>query len=316
MSRVERLLNLTAALLAASHPITAEEINGTIPGYPPDRASFKRQFERDKEALRSLGMAIETVALSPAVVGYRISTDGYYLRDPGLDPGELAALQLAARTVALDGFGAADAMWKLSGAAGDADVAVIDGALASAAVPASPVLPALFDAITESRIAEFSYRNEARRTAPRSLAFRNGHWYLDAYDLLRADDRSFRVDRIDGAVTIGDAVSPPPRSRAADQQARLPWELGDGNAFEAIVRIDAEQAPWAVRYLGSQRVVATEPDGAVTVRLDVVNTDAATSFVLGFLDAAEILSPASFRDAFIADVTNTATRFAAPTGAP
>lgn len=320
MSRLERLLNLTAALLAATRAMTADEIHRTIPGYPDDRASFKRQFERDKDALRSLGMPIEQTPLdSPEggapTVGYRIPAEGYYLRDPGLSPDELRALQLAARTVALEGFGAVDALWKLgaagttgragaspaAGAAGAAAGGGVGGAgaaLVAAEVPAAAALPALFDAITESRAVAFTYRGERRRAVPHALAFRNGHWYLDAHDLDRTDDRSFRVDRIEGAVEAGAQVERPPRTRPGDRRA-APWELGEGPAVGARLLIDAHQAPWAVRHLGEASVLERRPDGSVVVGLDVVNVDAFTSFVLGFLADAEILGPAELRHAFL-----------------
>jgi len=311
VSRLERLLNLTAALLAASRAMTADEIHRTIPGYPDDRASFKRQFERDKDALRSLGMPIEQTSLDAPeggapTVGYRIPAEGYYLRDPGLSPDELRALQLAARTVALEGFGAVDALWKL-GAAGPATgggaYAGAPGsgpgaALVAAEVPAAAALPALFDAITESRAVAFSYRGERRRAVPHALAFRNGHWYLDAHDLDRADDRSFRVDRIEGAVAAGAQVERPPRTRPGDRRA-APWELGEGPATRARLLIDAHQAPWAVRHLGEDSVLERHPDGSVVVGLDVVSLDAFASFVLGFLADAEILGPAELRLAFL-----------------
>ncbi len=311
MSRLERLLNLTAALLAATRAMTADEIHRTIPGYPDDRASFKRQFERDKDALRSLGMPIEQTPLdSPEggapTVGYRIPAEGYYLRDPGLSPDELRALQLAARTVALEGFGAVDALWKLGatgpatggGAAAGAAGGGAGAALIAAEVPAAAALPALFDAITESRAVAFTYRGEHRRAVPHALAFRNGHWYLDAHDLDRSDDRSFRVDRIEGAVEPGAQVERPPRTRPGDRRA-APWELGDGPAVRARLLIDAHQAPWAVRHLGEESVLERHPDGSVVVGLDVVNVDAFASFVLGFLADAEILGPADLRHAFL-----------------
>lgn len=297
MSRLERLLNLTAALLSSSRPMTAEEIHRTIPGYPDDKLSFKRQFERDKDALRGLGMPIEQ-STAGAVTGYRITPDGYYLRDPGLAPDELRALQLAARTVALEGFPSTDGLWKLG-----TDGRTQPGArppststvpFATAEVPTSAVLPALFDAITDSRIARFAYRGEQRRTLPRALSFRNGHWYLDAHDLDRADDRSFRVDRITGDVTLGEVGDRPPSARAPGRSA-MPWELGDGPVVRARVLVDAHQAPWAVRHLGDAAVDERRPDGSVVVHLDVVNVDAFVSFVVGFLADAEVLGPPELR---------------------
>ena len=107
-----------AVLLEAPRPITAGEIQQRVPGYPESEGSFHRAFERDKDDLREMGvpLRIEMVPLSnPPVDGYRIRKQDYYLRDPGLDPDELDALNLAASTVRLDGAAAA---WKRCGSSG------------------------------------------------------------------------------------------------------------------------------------------------------------------------------------------------------
>jgi predicted DNA-binding transcriptional regulator YafY len=53
-----------------------------------------------------------------------------------------------------------------------------------------------------------------------------------------------------------------------------------------------------------------EPDGSVVIELSVVNTDGMRSFVLGFLDHAEVLSPPAARAA----VTDWLDAIAAATG--
>ncbi len=59
-SKAERLMNLTIMLLETSRPLTAREIRETIPGYGQESFdAFKRMFERDKEALREVGLPVE-----------------------------------------------------------------------------------------------------------------------------------------------------------------------------------------------------------------------------------------------------------------
>ena len=55
------------------------------PRYPDDKAARRRQFERDKETLRELGIPIrvETVDGFGAEQAYRIHPDDYYLPDLG-----------------------------------------------------------------------------------------------------------------------------------------------------------------------------------------------------------------------------------------
>src|SRR5712692_1195317 len=59
MHPLERLLNLVALLLNSSRPLTFEEIRAKIPAYQQDDvASAKRMFERDKDALREVGVPV------------------------------------------------------------------------------------------------------------------------------------------------------------------------------------------------------------------------------------------------------------------
>jgi proteasome accessory factor B len=116
--KLERLLNLTAALLETQRPLPAAEIAKRVYGYPEEKSAFRRAFERDKEDLREMGIPIalsEITGSDPPETGYRIPKDEYYLRDPGLEPDELAALHLAASTVRLDGIEGAGGLWKLGG---------------------------------------------------------------------------------------------------------------------------------------------------------------------------------------------------------
>ena len=74
MSKIERLLNLTAVLLDTERPLTAQEIRSQVEGYGVEDSGFNRMFERDKDDLRSMGVPIE-VRPSPADPG----TDGYLI---------------------------------------------------------------------------------------------------------------------------------------------------------------------------------------------------------------------------------------------
>ncbi len=58
VERLERLVNLVAALLDARQPLTREELRVRVGGYSEDDDSFRRNFERDKELLRQMGMPL------------------------------------------------------------------------------------------------------------------------------------------------------------------------------------------------------------------------------------------------------------------
>jgi predicted DNA-binding transcriptional regulator YafY len=292
MSRLERLINLTAALLHTDRLLTTDELHERVPGYADDRASFRRAFERDKETLRDMGVPISVEQLDPEdpnLVGYRIRRDEYYLADPGLEPDELAALHLAASAVRLEGAGGVEALWKLGGALAEG------GPVAElAALPGASHLVALFGAISVRQSASFMYRGESRRVDPYRLSFRNGHWYLAGFDHTRDEERSYRVDRIEGDVTRVGETGAFARPSATGRQAP-PWLLGGDEPVTARLLVDADQAGWAVGQVGQGGVESRREDGSLVLTVPVTNRSAFRTFVLGFLDHAEVLGPPELR---------------------
>lgn len=298
-NRLERLLNLTAALLNASRPLTGRDLAEQVPGYPDpkDRATFRRAFERDKESLREMGIPVQVVEVpgsDPPETGYRIRREDYALRDPGLDTDELAAIHLATAAVRMEGLPGTEAVWKLGGA----PVAAAGDGLTLAALPAIPQLVPLFGAVAERAAVTFGYRSATRTIDPYRLSFARGRWYLDGWDHDRADDRQFRLDRIEGDVAVGPAGSfDRPESPGAGPA--LPWQLGVEEPVVARLRVDADQAGWALDHLGDATVVERGDDGHVVVELTVTNRDAFRSFVLGFLEHAEVLGPDELREELV-----------------
>ncbi|HUQ64333.1 MAG TPA: WYL domain-containing protein [Acidimicrobiales bacterium] len=286
-------MNLVAALLEAELPLTAEQLRERVPGYPEEQGAFRRAFERDKETLREMGVPVTYEQIPMAdlgLYGYRISKDDYYLRDPGLAPDELAALHLAASAVRVEGANGMHALWKLGGDAFN------QGSMAAvAALPGAAHLVGIFGAISDRRRVSFKYRDRDREVEPQRLSFRTGHWYLSARELVSGEERRFRLDRIESDVAIGDdagAFQPPPETEAAP----VPWQLGGDDLVIADLLIDADQAGWAVGQLGDESVTERRADGSVRLAVSVTNRDAFRSFVLGFLDHAEILGPDELRD--------------------
>jgi len=316
--KLERLMNLTAALLDAERPLTADEVAERVPGYASGREAFRRTFERDKDELRQLGIPITVTTIPgsyPEEHGYRILRSDYELPDPGLAPDELAALRLALQAVRVgepSGDGS-EALWKLGGRV-DAEVAAAPVAVppgeAVASLPPDPSLVPLFSAVLERRVARFAYRSgggDAERTVePWRLDYRRGRWYLTAYDHDRAEERNFRLDRIQGPVALdapGTFRGPPPERAPEPEQ---PWDYGDGDPVTAVLRVDADQARWALDQLGAEHVTATHPDGSTTFAVPVTSWPAFRSFVLGFLDHAEVLEPPELRADLVAWVSTLA----------
>ena len=295
MHRLERLINLVAALLHAERPLTADELRQRLPGYAEDHGAFRRAFERDKEALRDLGIPVvlEPVddATQPGVVGYRIPKEAYYLQDPGLAADELAALHLAASAVRLEGANGVEALWKLGG-----EVAEQGSGLSSAvaALPGTAHLAPAFAAISARRRIGFTYRGRPRQVDPWRLSFRNGHWYLAGHDHDAGEERMFRLDRLESDVAVVGHEGAFERPAQVGSQPP-PWEMGVDEALTARLLVDAAQATWAAGHVGPEAVEEWRPDGSAVLAVRVTNRDAFRSFVLGFLDHAEVLGPPELR---------------------
>lgn len=297
VNKLERLLNLTAVLLATRRPLSAEDLRDRVEGYPPPGPAFHRAFERDKDDLRVMGIPIRVErvpATDPPIDGYRIDPADYYLPDPGLDPDELAALHLASMAVRVDGLADQEALWKLGGVV-DTGAAVAEQAVTS--IPIDPSLVPLFQAIVDHRQVTFGYRGEARTVDPWRLQFQRGRWYLTGYDHLRGDERNYRLDRIDGAVSAtGEPVaSRRPDAPAAGAGPQPAWELGDDEPVPARILVDAEAVAGARRQLGPAATEEPRPDGSSVFTVPVVNVEAFRTFLLGFLHRAELLEPEAWR---------------------
>ncbi|MDP9074652.1 MAG: proteasome accessory factor PafA2 family protein, partial [Actinomycetota bacterium] len=65
MERLERLVNLVAALLDAERPISREDLRVRVGGYAEDTDAFRRNFERDKDLLRQMGMPVVVEPIDP-----------------------------------------------------------------------------------------------------------------------------------------------------------------------------------------------------------------------------------------------------------
>ena len=297
MDKFERLLNLTAALLNASQPLSANELRKRMAGaYSEDKTAFRRMFERDKADLRAIGVPIEVSTLyrlDPPVEGYRIQEAQYAGRDLRFDPDELAVLHLATNLVHLEG-GAGAGLARLGGAAaagGGAELVESVGEL-----PFHDSLSKLVAAAIGRRTVSFAYRDMPRRVEPWRLSFHRGHWYLVGWDVDQSAERLFRVDRIDGEVTeMGDATHPV--GEGPDPRTLKPWEFGAGEPVEVRVLVDADQASWACHRSGVDG--ERQPDGSVVLTLTVRDTAALRSFVIEFLEHAEVLEPRWLRDEFV-----------------
>jgi len=299
VDRLERLVNLTATLLDTRRPLTLDELSERVePRYPEEKGARRRQFERDKETLRELGVPIrvETVDGFGADQAYRIHPDDYYLPELALTEAELAALHVAVTAVRLEGDAGREGLAKLGGLTG----AGADAPVAELGV--TPGLAVLFDAVSRHATVTFSHRGSSRRLDPYGLVLRWGHWYVVGHDRDRDAPRAFRIDRIDDEPDVGPdgAFTPPEGIDPADYVRADPMTYGEDQPVDAHVLVDAPRAGWVVEQLGVEAVVDRRDDGAVVVALPVVNRAAFRSWVIDLLDHAEVLSPPELRADMVA----------------
>jgi proteasome accessory factor B len=302
--KFERMMNLLAAMLDAPRPISAEQIQERIPGYAQDKEAFRRTFERDKDELRNLGVPIQVAAIPgtfPEVEGYRVDRRVYELPELDLAPDEMAALHLAMQLVSIGGPSFEDgstaaALWRLGGVA-DATSVPEEGRLAAISVDDRQAM--LFRAVLERRVCRFAYTSgseSAERTVePWRVGYERGHWYLTGFDRDRNAPRQFRLDRMGVKIDLGDPdtfLGPDPE---LPENEYRPWDDGGPEHVRAVVRVDADQAHWAEEALGTDTIELIADDGSHIFAVPVTSWAPFRSFLLGFLDHAELLEPEDLR---------------------
>jgi len=296
-SRVERVLNLLALLLATRIPLTRDEIVREVGGYPEQISAYRRAFERDKEMLRGMGVPITTEAVGDgSEVGYRVKPDDYYLPDLGLSVEETAALRIAVSAVSLGNQAGEGALMKLGGIGDDA-VAPI------ASLPIAPALATLFDAFRHRAVVTFSHRGRTRSIEPWGLSSKRGHWYVVGFDRERHAIRAFRADRIGDDIAAGppNQFEAPADFRPADHVEARPWMLGDEPPVTVRIAVDDEFLDLVLGELGSDATVVDEPaDGTTHIELMVTNRATFRAMLLGFLEHAEVLDPPAVRADLVA----------------
>jgi proteasome accessory factor B len=269
--RQERLVSLFLMLTSSRQFITAEQIRRSVVGYEddpdardPDEA-FKRSFERDKAELRDIGIEIEVgVNQARGEEGYRVRLSETLLPPIEFTAEETAALALAARlwgsaSVASD---ARNGLMKLRAAG----VEISEDVSSYALVPAGsdPAFAPLWQASRTRQVVQFKYTkpredSPGKRTLePWGVLQWRGRGYVVGHDRDRGEMRSFRMDRIEGEVTVL-------RTKAAAERP------ADIDFLEAVRGIDtaSEQARVRVaprRAAGLRRLASdSEPDGDADV---------------------------------------------------
>ena len=292
-SNTERLLNLLALLTHRSQPMTLREIRRELSQwYPGSEQAARAKFERDKTTLRSLGVPIQIVVLGGEQAGesaYSVDRREYELADLRLSSDELDALQLALATVRIGARAGTEALWKLGGEQLLGSTTSVDLTIGDDA------LDALADGVLRQQSVQFRYHGETRSVDPFGLLCRSGRWYLVGHDHLRDDQRVFRVDRIEGSVSVaGPSRVPRPPGLDLARAVKTDKELlGEGTT--ARVRVEAGFARAVEREMGSAAILHRLDNGSIDVAVPCGNLDAFRTWVLAMVDRAVVLEPRDVR---------------------
>ncbi|MGK8558519.1 helix-turn-helix transcriptional regulator [Nocardia gipuzkoensis] len=300
-ARLLQLLSLLQTRREWSGPELAARLGVTV-----------RTVRRDVERLRELEYPV--VASLGAAGGYRLQA-GAALPPLLLDDEEAVAITLGLRGAAQGAVlgieeSAARALVKLQQVLPSRlrrRVDAIDSATVSLAGPAAgpvidpEVLVVLAAAARDGERIRFRYRDKAdaetsRLAEPHSLVSAGRRWYLVAWDVDRADWRTFRVDRVTSPLPTGIRCTPPALP-AADAASFVTSQLARSRpARHVVLRVHAS----ADMLIESFRVRAEEIE-AVDARTCLLRTSADslewTALRIAHLDLEfEVVEPQEMKD--------------------
>lgn len=305
----ERLFSLVLALLATDAGLTKNEILSTVQGYRQkyshsgDNANLERQFERDKDDIRELGVPLETIE-SPGQAGnnqnlrYRIPKGEYDLpADITFSPEETTLLNLAAMVWREGSLSAESrrAIVKLRGL-GVATAEPVIGYAPRLRVRDAAFEP-LNDALAKRVLVSFPYLKpgqdsaRTRTVAPLALVQHQGRWHLYADEPESGSTKTFLLRRIVGPVVASTTSVPAPPPDASD---RALAELDEvWNRHVAVVEV--EPGTDAASRLAKRRGTTVTASGALELHYSDANIVA--DELASFGPEVLVLSPPDLRDA-------------------
>jgi proteasome accessory factor B len=258
-------------------------------------------FERDKDDLRSLGIDIEVGSFDPLFndeAGYKIKQEKYQFELGDISSTEVSLLSLAAEAWQEASFGdvAQRALLKLRSIGIPSDELSIP-ATVQKLNDGGQDLSLITQAIAQSQRLAFAYLDsnlsiKMRRVVPIALSTRNGFWYLSGVDQEIQEIRTFRVDRINGAIAAS----------AGPKGFQTPTGFDPGKALSesptqsfALVDVRVGKAS-SLRALAISTQSLGEWD---QVKIPILSLDSLCSLVLWHGPDAFVQEPAELRELVI-----------------
>lgn len=314
----ERLFSLVLALLSSEAGLTKSEILSTVQGYRQrfvhsgDNANLERQFERDKDDVRELGVPLETIE-SPEQAGnnhnlrYRIPRADYELPDDISFSAEESTLLGLAAMVWREGSLSEEsrrAMVKLR----SLGIATAEPVLSYA--PQLRVREQSFEplrsALDKRVVVSFDYlkpgeQSSTQRTvAPLALVQHQGRWHLYAKDPATDQFRTFLLRRIVSQVRPSKKTFDEPTIDAATRALAEIEAVWTSNI--AVIRV--EPGTDAATRLSKRRGASTTLSTDLELHFTDLNIFA--DELASFGPEVVVVSPPKLRAAVIERLTRTA----------
>ncbi|MFQ5457667.1 MAG: helix-turn-helix transcriptional regulator [Myxococcota bacterium] len=338
MNRTQRLLELVYFLMNAPRPVTLAEIREAFTDYAAENEeSSRRKFERDKETLRQLGIAIEVVRDEEAEVpAYRIDTEETFLPAIEFEDDEVLALALQARVSrhiehfplirqteealrkilydrqeGLDEEGGAGLFVRLPDEAANPDLAEWNARIYRA-IERHKTLSTRYHTLWSDKVAD-------RDIDPYGLFYKAGHWTLIGWCHLRKAERTFLVERFrDIRINAKNPGTPdyeiPPDLDLRKARLRPPW-LWEGGGSEEVEIAFTGKVAWQVektcRAFGQFESLG---DGGGLLTVIASNPGALIDWVLSFGPEAVIRRPAHLARRLVSKIEKMRARHEAPGG--
>jgi proteasome accessory factor B len=254
----ERLLSLTIALSSTRHGVLKRDLFRAIKGYVDSKAAgattdaLEKQFERDKDALRELGIEIEIIEEDDdnQLSRYRLVKSSFeWPKDFYPDAEEMTLLNLAGSVWQQAAFSAdtAKALDRIRAHGDLADDAASFGYAPKISTHDQAFRP-ISRALTERQTISFSYRKadgsiSQRKVQPWTLSNQAGQWMVTGWDSTVAEEnktRNFLLKRIVSDLVIHtDQTFDKPGAEVLDAARAALQAHIDGNLAEVKVRRDS-----------------------------------------------------------------------------
>lgn len=144
--------------------------------------------------------------------------------------------------------------------------------------------------------ADRSGHSAERSVEPQGLAHTGHRWYLVAWDCVREDWRTFRIDRIVGTPSVGAHFSPRASPDGGDLKAYVSRSISAASHVEPA-RI-VLHAPWAemARRIPSSAGVVSALDGGQRCQLECGASDSLVFWLMALGVEFEVLAPAALKE--------------------